>query len=50
MKFVDWFYSNDRAKALNILMKDLQVFAPDNEELFKEMTQLLTLNDIRYEF
>lgn len=31
-------------------MKDLKVFAPENEALFKEMTQLLTLDDIRYDF
>jgi hypothetical protein len=29
-------------------MKDLKAFAPDNEELLKEMTLLLTLNNIRY--
>lgn len=42
--------SNDRAKALDILMKDLKVFAAGNEELFREMTQLLTLDDFRYMF
>jgi hypothetical protein len=30
-------------------MKDLKVFAPDHEELFKEMTLLLTFDDIRYD-
>jgi hypothetical protein len=30
-------------------MKRLKVFAPDHEELFKEMTLLLTFNDIRYD-
>ena len=29
-------------------MKELKAFAPDNEELLKEMTLLLTLNNIRY--
>lgn len=42
--------SNDRAKALDILMKDLKVFAHGNEELFRELTQLLTLDDFRYIF
>lgn len=43
------FYSHDIAKALNILKKDLKDFAPGNEELFKELAQLLTLDDIRYQ-
>lgn len=29
-------------------MKDLKVFASFNEELFKEITQLLTLDNFRY--
>ena len=29
-------------------MKDLKVFASFNEELFKEITQLLTLENFRY--
>ncbi|XP_031279553.1 protein TOPLESS-like [Pistacia vera] len=45
--FLEALDSHDHAKALNILMKDLKVFAPENEELFKEMTQLLILDDIR---
>lgn len=39
----------DRAKAVDILVKDLKVFAAFNEELFKEITQLLTLDNFRYE-
>lgn len=39
----------DRAKAVDILVKDLKVFAAFNEELFKEITQLLTLENFRYE-
>lgn len=38
----------DRAKAVEILVKDLKVFASFNEELFKEITQLLTLDNFRY--
>jgi len=37
----------DRAKAVEILVKDLKVFASFNEELFKEITQLLTLDNFR---
>ncbi|KAJ9167704.1 hypothetical protein P3X46_019312 [Hevea brasiliensis] len=46
-KFLEALDKNERAKALDILMKDLKVFTPNNEALFMEMTQLLTLNDIR---
>ncbi|KAI7752528.1 hypothetical protein M8C21_015879, partial [Ambrosia artemisiifolia] len=38
---------NDRAKAVEILCKDLKVFSTFNEELFKEITQLLTLDNFR---
>ena len=44
---LSYFISNDRAKALDILIKDLKVFSLGHEELFKEMTQLLTINNIR---
>ncbi|XVE97389.1 hypothetical protein REPUB_Repub03eG0015100 [Reevesia pubescens] len=47
LKFLEALDNNDRAKALDILMKDLKVFAQGNEELFREMTQLLTLDDFR---
>lgn len=45
--FFEALDSHEHAKALNILKKDLKVFAPGNEELFKELAQLLTLDDIR---
>ncbi|XP_024167813.1 topless-related protein 1 isoform X2 [Rosa chinensis] len=35
------------AEALDVLTNDLQVFAKGNEELFKEMTQLMTFENIR---
>ena len=38
----------DRAKAVEILVKDLKVFSAFNEDLFKEITQLLTLENFRY--
>ena len=41
-------FRQDRAKAVEILVKDLKVFASFNEELFKEITQLLTLENFRY--
>ena len=40
-------FRHDRAKAVEILVKDLKVFASFNEELFKEITQLLTLENFR---
>jgi hypothetical protein len=52
MRFVlnrtGFFCRHDRAKAVEILVKDLKVFASFNEELFKEITQLLTLDNFRY--
>lgn len=45
-----WFCNRqDRAKAVDILVKDLKVFSSFNEELYKEITQLLTLENFRYE-
>lgn len=41
------FFRQDRAKAVEILVKDLKVFASFNEDLFKEITQLLTLDNFR---
>ncbi|KAM7255669.1 hypothetical protein ACFE04_008567 [Oxalis oulophora] len=38
---------HDRSKAVEILVKDLKVFFTFNEELFKEITQLLTLENFR---
>lgn len=40
---------HDRSKAVDILIKDLKVFSTFNEELFREITQLLTLENFRYE-
>lgn len=40
----------DRAKAVEILLKDLKVFSAFNEDLFKEITQLLTLENFRFYF
>ncbi|CAL5342729.1 unnamed protein product [Camellia sinensis] len=36
---------NDHAKAVDVLVKDLKVFSTFNEDLFKEITQLLTLEN-----
>ncbi|KEH22771.1 Ramosa 1 enhancer locus 2 protein, putative [Medicago truncatula] len=45
--FFVYFISNNRTKASNILMKDLKVFRSKSEELFKDLTHLLTINNIR---
>jgi hypothetical protein len=42
------FGRHDRSKGVEILVKDLKVFSTFNEELFKEITQLLTLENFRY--
>ena len=41
-------HRQDKAKGVEILVGDLKVFSTFNEELYKEITQLLTLNDFRY--
>ncbi|CAK7340124.1 unnamed protein product [Dovyalis caffra] len=46
-KYLEALDRQDRAKAVEILAKDLKVFASFNEELFKEITQLLTLDNFR---
>ncbi|XP_020537820.1 topless-related protein 4 isoform X2 [Jatropha curcas] len=46
-KYLEALDKRDRAKAVDILVKDLKVFATFNEELFKEITQLLTLDNFR---
>ncbi|KAM7275427.1 hypothetical protein ACFE04_017293 [Oxalis oulophora] len=40
-------FSQPKFKAVEILVKDLKVFSTFNEELFKEITQLLTLENFR---
>ncbi|GLT74988.1 hypothetical protein SLA2020_467470 [Shorea laevis] len=46
-KYLEALDKHDRPKAVEILVKDLKVFATFNEELFKEITQLLTLENFR---
>ncbi|KAL8117382.1 protein TOPLESS-like [Apium graveolens] len=46
-KYLEALDKNDRPKAVEVLVKDLKVFASFNEELFKEITQLLTLENFR---
>ncbi|CAL0306858.1 unnamed protein product [Lupinus luteus] len=46
-KYLEALDRNDKAKALDILVKDLKVFSTFNEELFKEITHLLTLDNFR---
>ncbi|XP_019452615.1 PREDICTED: topless-related protein 4-like isoform X3 [Lupinus angustifolius] len=47
-KYLEALDKQDRSKAVDILVKDLKVFAAFNEELFKEITQLLTLDNFRH--
>ncbi|XP_026660230.1 protein TPR3-like isoform X2 [Phoenix dactylifera] len=46
-KYLEALDKRDRAKAVDILVKDLKVFSSFNEDLFKEITQLLTLENFR---
>ncbi|XVE98358.1 hypothetical protein REPUB_Repub03eG0099500 [Reevesia pubescens] len=46
-KYLEALDKRDRAKAVEILVKDLKVFSTFNEELFKEITHLLTLENFR---
>ncbi|XP_038980428.1 protein TPR1-like isoform X3 [Phoenix dactylifera] len=46
-KYLEALDRHDRAKAVEILVKDLRVFSTFNEELYKEITQLLTLDNFR---
>jgi len=40
-------FRQDKPKAVEILVGDLKVFSTFNEELYKEITQLLTLTNFR---
>ncbi|KAJ7552606.1 hypothetical protein O6H91_06G061400 [Diphasiastrum complanatum] len=46
-KYLEALDKQDRARAVEILVKDLKVFSSFNEELYKEITQLLTLENFR---
>ncbi|PIA58831.1 hypothetical protein AQUCO_00500636v1 [Aquilegia coerulea] len=46
-KYLEALDRQDRAKAVEILVNDLKVFSSFNEDLFKEITQLLTLDNFR---
>ncbi|KAG6537079.1 hypothetical protein ZIOFF_002160 [Zingiber officinale] len=46
-KYLEALDSQDRAKGVELLVKDLKVFASFNEELYKEITQLITLDNFR---
>ncbi|XP_022760612.1 topless-related protein 2-like [Durio zibethinus] len=46
-KYLEALDRHDRAKAVEILVKDLKVFSTFNEELYKEITQLLTMENFR---
>eukprot|EP01018_Ginkgo_biloba_P034266 Gb_26928 [translate_table: standard] len=46
-KYLEALDKQDRSKAVEILVKDLKVFCSFNEDLYKEITQLLTLENFR---
>ncbi|CAI8615392.1 unnamed protein product [Vicia faba] len=46
-KYLEALDRQDKPKAVEILVGDLKVFATFNEELYKEITQLLTLTNFR---
>ncbi|CAN6468618.1 unnamed protein product [Victoria cruziana] len=46
-KYLEALDRQDRTKAVEILVKDLKVFSTFNEDLYKEITQLLTLENFR---
>ncbi|KAF6158223.1 hypothetical protein GIB67_015017 [Kingdonia uniflora] len=46
-KYLEALDKHDRSKAVDILVKDLKVFSAFNDDLFKEITHLLTLENFR---
>ncbi|KAL8496925.1 hypothetical protein ACS0TY_020564 [Phlomoides rotata] len=46
-KFLEALDKHEFSVALDILLKDLKVFSQSNKELYKEMAQLMVLDDIR---
>ncbi|ESW10946.1 hypothetical protein PHAVU_009G252100 [Phaseolus vulgaris] len=46
-KYLEALDRKDRVRAVEILVNDLKVFQSFNEYLFKEITNLITLNDFR---
>ncbi|KAH0731662.1 hypothetical protein KY289_002850 [Solanum tuberosum] len=46
-KYLEALDKQDKAKAVEILVSDLKVFSTFNEDLYKEITQLLTLTNFR---
>ncbi|KAI5658642.1 hypothetical protein M9H77_27435 [Catharanthus roseus] len=46
-KYLEALDRQDKAKAVDILVNDLKVFSTFNEDLYKEITQLLTLSNFR---
>ncbi|MQL69363.1 hypothetical protein Taro_001639 [Colocasia esculenta] len=46
-KYLEALDKHDRTRAVEILVKDLKVFSSFNDDLFKEITQLLTLDNFR---
>ncbi|XP_073318091.1 uncharacterized protein [Primulina huaijiensis] len=49
-KYLEALDKQDKDAAIEILTKDLKVFQALDENLYKDMTMLLTLNNFRYKF
>ncbi|KAJ1443539.1 LIS1-like proteiny motif [Sesbania bispinosa] len=47
LKYLEALDKNDKTKAVVILVNDLKVFSTFNEDLYKEITHLLTLDNFR---
>lgn len=45
--FFWWIYRQDKVEAIEILVSDLKKFSAYNAEVYKEITQLLTLRNFR---
>ncbi|MFS7985362.1 putative transcription factor WD40-like family [Helianthus anomalus] len=46
-RYIEALNANDRPRALEILKKDLKPFKSMNEDVYKQITSLIVLNDIR---
>jgi len=44
---ISFVLRDDKAKAVEILVKDLQIFSTYDDVLYSEITQLITLDNFR---
>ncbi|GLT85295.1 hypothetical protein SLE2022_034880 [Rubroshorea leprosula] len=47
LKYLEALNRDDKVTAIDILQNDLKVFASSNEDLYKELTQIVTLDNFR---